>query len=257
MTGIRFSANTGFLWQEMPFPDRIRQAAAHGFAGVEFHDEAQVTDRSALRDVLAETQLPVYSLNTRMGRTFGCAAIPGQEDQAKRDIDHAIEIASDIGAAAVHILGGVTAGPHAYDAYLMALDYALDQSDLTFLIEPISNDQLPGFFLHTIDQGAGILSEVNHPRLKILFDCYHVHCDSGNVLAAFRAYADKIGHVQIAAAENRAEPFPGALNYSVLLNEFQKQGYSGPFGCEYRPAADTGSGLGWRGLIPGQDQQTG
>jgi len=30
MTGIRFSANTGYLWKDLPFLDRIRQAAKNG-----------------------------------------------------------------------------------------------------------------------------------------------------------------------------------------------------------------------------------
>ena len=89
MTGVRFSANTGYLWKELPFLDRIRMAARYGFHGVEFHDEAQKTDRAALKDVLAETGLPVYGLNVRMEETFGSAAIPGAGDQAKRDVDHA------------------------------------------------------------------------------------------------------------------------------------------------------------------------
>ena len=29
MTAFRFSANTGYLWKDLPFLDRIRQAAQH------------------------------------------------------------------------------------------------------------------------------------------------------------------------------------------------------------------------------------
>ncbi|WP_299848484.1 TIM barrel protein [uncultured Roseovarius sp.] len=249
MTQYLFSANTGYLWKELPFLDRIRQAAAHGFAGVEFHDEAQSTDRDALKAVLAETDLPVYGLNVRMGDSFGCAAIPGMKDQARRDVDLALEIAEDIGAGAVHVLGGLTSDPAAHDTYIETLGYALDASDKTILIEPVSAEQLPGFFLRTIDQAAGILAQVNHPRLKILFDCYHIHRESGDVPKLFRAHAGQIGHVQIAAAENRAEPFAGALEYQTLLADFQACGYAGPFGCEYRPATTTEAGLSWRAQL--------
>ena len=96
MTAFRFSANTGYLWKDLPFLDRIRQAAKYGFDGVEFHDEAQKADRAALKDVLAETGLPVYGLNVRMEETFGCAAIPGMGDQAKRDVDAAVEVATEV-----------------------------------------------------------------------------------------------------------------------------------------------------------------
>jgi len=37
----------------------------------------------------------------------------------------------------------------------------------------------------------------------------------------FTTFADQIGHVQIAAAEARGEPFPGELDYTMLLPKFQ------------------------------------
>ena len=245
MTSFCFSANTGYLWKEHPFLDRIHQAARHGFDGVEFHDEALYEGRSALKDTLAETGLPVFGLNVRMGQTFGAAAIPGQGEQAKRDVDHAVEIASDIGAASIHVLGGIASGPDAHAAYLQTLRHALAHSDQTILIEPVCQEQLPSFFLRTVEQAASILEEVDHPRLKIMFDCYHVHTESGDVPGLFAAHADRIGHVQIAAAEGRAEPYPGALDYSELLPHFRAHGYQGPMGAEYRPAGATEDGLGW------------
>lgn len=245
MSAVRFSANTGYLWKELPFLDRIGEAARHGFDGVEFHDEAQTVDRSALHAVLAQTRLPVFGLNVRMGDTFGCAAIPDKRDMARRDIDDAVELAQDISAGAIHILAGVASGQEAYDTYLDNLRYALSNSDRVILIEPVSNEQLPGYFLRTIEQAAGIISQIAHPRLRILFDCYHIHREHGDVRAAFQAHVAQIGHVQIAAVENRGEPLPGVLDYSFLLPEFQNLGYSGPFGCEYRPVRGTTAGLTW------------
>ncbi len=245
MTAFRLSANTGYLWKELPFLDRIRQAARHGFDGVEFHDEAQGVDRAALKDVLAETGLPVFGLNVRMGETFGAAAFPCMSGQARQDVDHAVKVASDIGAGSIHVLSGVVSVPEAYAAYLDTLRYALANSDQTILIEPVCYEQLPGFYLRTIDTAAVILAEIGHPRLKILFDCYHIHRESGDVPGLFAAHADKIGHVQIAAAEGRAEPLPGALDYQTVLPEFRAHGYDGPIGCEYRPAGTTEGGLSW------------
>ena len=243
---FEFSANTGYLWTELPFLDRIQQASAHGFDAVEFHDEARRTDRSELQDVLAESGMPVSSLNVRMEETFGCAAIPGQGDQAKRDIDEAIAIADAIDAGAIHVLGGLASGPDAHTALLESLQYALANTDRTILIEPVSAEQLPGYFLRTIGQAADVISDVGNPQLKIMFDCYHVFRESGELLCNFSALADNIAHVQIAAAEGRAEPFPGAIDYSRLLPAMQSCGYTGSFGCEYRPAGRTEDGLAWR-----------
>ena len=244
-----FSANTGYLWTELPFLDRIRQAAVHGFDAVEFHDEARGTDRHELKEVLAETALPVGGINVRMEETFGCAAIPGQGDQAKRDVDEAIEVAEGIDADAIHVLAGLACGQAAHAAFLQTLRHALGHTDRTILIEPVCAEQLPGYFLRTIEQAAEVVSDIGHPRLKIMFDCYHVFRESGDLLANFSAHAGNIGHVQIAAAESRAEPFPGEIDYGNLLPAMRSRGYAGRFGCEYRPVSTTEDGLSWRDAL--------
>jgi len=254
MTAYRFSANTGFLWKELPFLERIRRAAVHGFDAVEFHDEAQREDRAALKRVLTETGLPVVGLNVRMGDTSGCAAIPGAGEQARAEIAAAIEVAEDIGAAAIHVLAGNTAAPEARDAYLESLRFALEATDRVILIEPICRERVPDYYLNTIEHAAEILAELDHPRLKIMFDCYHIQREGGAVLDQFNRYVDRVGHVQIASTPDRAEPFPGQLDYRILLPGFRTAGYAGFFGCEYHPRGRTEDGLAWRELLgPARD----
>ena len=243
---FRLSANTGFLWKDLPFLERIRQAAAHGFDAVEFHDEAQSEDREALKDVLAETGLPVMGLNTRAGDSAGAAAISGSSDQARRDIEHAVESAELVGAANIHVLAGKTADPGAGRVYVDTLRFALAATDLTILIEPICAEQIPGYHLRTIEQAVDVLAEIDNPRLKIMFDCYHIYREHGDVAKAFEDHARHIGHVQIASVPDRAEPFPGELDYRILFPAFRAAGYDGAFGCEYRPRGRTQDGLAWR-----------
>ena len=254
MAVFRFSANTGFLWKELPFLDRIRQAAKYGFDAVEFHDEAQSEDRNALKETLAATGLPVIGLNVRMGDTAGCAALPSMACQAKRDIAAAIGVAEDIGATAVHVLSGKTETLEASAAFLDSLRFALDNTKLKILIEPICREQVPGYFLNTIEQAVSILAEIGNSRLKILFDCYHVHREGGSVLERFETCADLIGHVQISSSPDRSEPFPSQLDYRFLLPRFKIAGYDRPFGCEYHPHGRTEDGLAWREMLTTNSQ---
>lgn len=242
---MRFSANTGFLWPELPFLERIRRAAAAGFDAVEFHDEAQRTDPSKLRAVLDDTGLEVCGLNCRMGPTTGCAAIPGMGTEARQDIDDAIRMAELAGAAAIHVVSGKTDAPDARATLIGNLRHALSRTDRIVLIEPICRAAMPGYFLHDLDQARGILAEVEHPRLKILFDCFHIETGHGDCLRHFRAALADVGHVQIASLPDRSEPDTGTLDYRRLLPEMQALGYAGAFGCEYRPRAGTDAGLGW------------
>ena len=222
-------------------------AKLHSFNSLEFHDEPHGVNLVELKKLLSDSELNVNGMNVQMGDTFGCAAIPDQSDKAQNEIKDAITIAEDLGAKALHILSGVTKhNQNSINTFISNLKFALDNSKILILIEPVCEEQLPGYFLRTIDQAAAIIDTIDHPRLKIMFDCYHIYKESGDLVKNFADHADKIGHVQIAAAENRAEPFPGALNYSDILPEFKRLGYQGAFGCEYRPSGSTEGGLGWR-----------
>ena len=79
---FNFSANTGYLWTDRPFFERIRMAKLHGFHSIEFHDEPHSQDLQALKTLLSILELPVNTMNTRMGDSFGCAAFPDQRLRA-------------------------------------------------------------------------------------------------------------------------------------------------------------------------------
>ena len=237
----RFSANTGFLWRDLPFLERIDRAAAAGFDALEFHDEAQEADTAALSETLERNDLPVLSLNTRMGMTLGSAALPG--DRARREIDEAAALAARIGARAMHVLAGLTDAPEARATFEDNLRHALAATDAAVLIEPISPAAIPGYFLHDLATAAEILDAVGHPRLRILFDTFHVAATEGDVSRAFARHAPRIGHVQIASWPGRAEPDGEIL---ALLPAMRAAGYDGAFGCEYRARGPVEAGLGWR-----------
>ena len=93
MTGgraMRFSANLGFLWTELPLPAAIRAAAAAGFDAVECHWPYDVP-AAEVRAALAETGLPMLAINTRRGDVaageMGLSALPGREAEARAAID--------------------------------------------------------------------------------------------------------------------------------------------------------------------------
>lgn len=252
MRDIRFSANLGFLWKERPFLERIAAAAAHGFEEMEFHDNAQLEDPAALKDAVAASGLPVVSLNIAGGATNGSAAIPALADEARRAIDAAVGVADMLGAGAVHVMAGNAEGPEAEAAYLASLRHALDQSPdgMMIVIEPICRLKMPQYFLSRVDQAARIIETIDHPRLRILFDCFHVAAEGDDILATFRAHAPRVGHIQIASWPDRAEPTAdGALAYATLLPALRDAGYDGSFGCEYAPAGATEAGLGWRDAV--------
>jgi hydroxypyruvate isomerase len=242
---MRFLANTGFLFADLPFPDRIRAAAAAGFDGVEFHDEVQHHDASAIAALLAETGLAVGALNIRMGQTAGCAALPGAQDDFVVDMQAAHAAAEAVQARAIHVLAGRGITDRAI--YLANLRRALDLTDRPILIEPISRAAMADYHLNRIEQALDVLDRLASDRVFILFDWYHAVAEAGADAAALAlaTHRARIGHVQAASFPGRNEPDPGVIARILAL------GFPA-IGLEYRATMPERSGLAQaRGHLPG------
>ncbi|WP_037150849.1 hydroxypyruvate isomerase family protein, partial [Rhizobium freirei] len=245
---LRFSANLGFLWQELPLPDAIRAAKAAGFDAVECHYPYDIS-REAVRRALVETGLPMLGLNTARGNVAagdnGLAAIPGREDEARHVIDQAIDYAGAIGARNVHVMAGKAAGDEARTTFIANLRYACDRAGklgVTVLIEPLNHRDAPGYFLETTDQALDIIAAVDTENIKLMFDCYHIQIMEGDLTHRLQAHMAAIGHIQIAAVPDRREPDHGEIDYRHILQLLETLGYDKPIGAEYRPATTTEAG---------------
>jgi hydroxypyruvate isomerase len=258
MGGLRFSANTGFLWPHLGFIEKISVAKAAGFAALEFHDEALDADPVALKEALERAGLPVCGMNVRMGDSMGCAAIPGRGDEARRGIARALRVASDFGVGKLHVLAGKTRDAGARAAFVANLEFALENGDRDILIEPICRAAAPEYFLNRLEQAREIVQEVGNSRLSIMFDCYHVLMEEGALIAPFDAYRAQIGHIQIAARKGRAEPGVAGPDYSKVLPHMVAGGYDGVFGCEYRQSDARDMAMDWRrGLMAAIEEKQG
>ncbi|MBN8293969.1 TIM barrel protein [Rhodobacter sp. NTK016B] len=236
-----FSANLGFLWTELPLPDAIRAAADAGFRAVECHWPYE-TPPDAVARALAETGLPMLSLNTRPGAAgdFGLAALKGREDEARAAIDDAIAYARATGTRSVHVMAG-KAGDDA--TFRANLTHACEAApDLTILIEALNPHDVQGYHLGTQEKAAQTCAALGFPNLKLMVDCYHIGRTEGDVLTTYQRHRALIGHVQLAAVPDRGPPDHGTVDYAALL---PKLDWPGPFGAEYRPNGPTDASLSW------------
>ncbi|SHE32369.1 hydroxypyruvate isomerase [Litoreibacter ascidiaceicola] len=249
---VQFSANLGFLWNDLPLPDAILKAKDAGFVAVELH-WPYATPSADVRAALDETGLPCLGLNTQRGDVAGgdngCAAIPGREAEARGYIDEALAYARDIGAPNVHVMAGFTDRSTAAKAtFAQNLRYACAQAALTqrtILIEPLNSRDAKGYHIGTIPEAQEALAAVDLPNLKIMFDCYHLQIMQGELVTLFTGCQKHIGHVQFAAVPDRGEPDTGEVDYKVLLPELERLGWNAPFGAEYKPRDTMESGLKW------------
>jgi len=247
----QFSANLGFLWTELPLPDAIRAAKKAGFHAVECHWPYD-TSAALVNDALQETQMKMLGLNTRRGnleqKENGLCALPGREADAKAVIDEAVSYAREIHAQNIHVMAGFSSGPEAHDVFKQNLNYAcklVENDPINILIEPLNYFDAPGYFLSNSSQAQQIIKEVDHPKVKLMFDCYHLQIMEGNLCASLKELLPIIGHVQFASVPDRGPPDHGEINYSFIFTYLKQLGYTTPLGAEYKPSSTTEASLTW------------
>jgi hydroxypyruvate isomerase len=111
-----------------------------------------------------------------------------------------------------------------------------EKAGATLLLEPLNTRyDHAGYWLAGSDRGADICRQVGSPRMKLLFDCYHMQIMEGDLLGHIHRNIDVIGHFHSAGVPGRHEHDDGEINYPFLLDRIESLGYKGVFGLEYAP----------------------
>lgn len=92
--------------------------------------------------------------------------------------------------------------------------------------------------------GAEVCRMVSSPRVKLLYDIYHMQVMEGDIIGTLRRHSDLIGHYHTAGVPGRHE-IDGTqeLNYPAILRAIAATGYSGYVGQEFLPQGDPGMAL--------------
>lgn len=251
----KLAANLSMLFNEVPFLDRFAGAAAAGFRGVEFlfpyeHAPAEVARR------LGDHGLALALFNLPPGDWAagerGLAALPGREADFDAGLARAMAYAEALRPPCIHMMAGIppddadpAACRAAYVRNLRAAAAALAPAGIQVVIEPINRRDIPGYYLTRQDQAIALLDQAGAVNTGLQMDLYHCQIVEGDLATKIRAYAPRLGHVQIAGVPERHEPDTGEVHYPYLFDLLDALGYGGWVGCEYHPRGDTAAGLAW------------
>lgn len=251
-----FAANLSMLFTEAPFIERFGRAARAGFAQVECQFPYEATPEAIQAELQAHgLSLILHNLpaGNWAGGERGIACHPDRVEEFNRGVDQAIAYATVLGVKKINCLAGIkpagVSDEQARSTLVANLRLAarrLAEHGIDLLIEPINTFDIPGFFVSTTAQGLSILDEVGAANAFIQYDAYHMQRMEGELAATLSKHLARIGHIQIADNPGRNEPGTGEINYSFLFAHLQRIGWNGSIGCEYKPAAGTEAGLGWR-----------
>lgn len=97
----------------------------------------------------------------------------------------------------------------------------------------------PGYQGDHTDYCMEIIRKVGSPRMKLLFDIYHVQIMDGDVISRIRQYKEYVGHYHTAGCPGRNEiGNTQEINYRPIMEEIARTGYTGYVGQEFIPTGD-------------------
>ena len=253
----RFAANLSMMYTELPFLERFGAAARDGFTAVEYLFPYE-WPAATLAALLAEHGLQQVLFNAPPGDFAngerGIAGLPGREAEFRSAIERALDYSTALACPRLHVMAGLVGSDSVRESmrktYLKNLEWAAGRAadaKVDVLIEPINTRDIPGYLLNRQDEAHAVIADVGAPNLKVQMDLYHCQIVEGDLAMKLRSYlpTGRVGHLQIAGVPQRHEPDLGELNFPYLFDVIDELGWDGWIGCEYRPAAQTSSGLGW------------
>src|SRR5439155_19629093 len=249
--GIPFKLSV-MLWtvyRDLPFEQRLEKVAEAGYQAVELADEYKGWSTGEFRRV----SLKVRSLNIvfdTIAQVKSGIADPGGREAFLSDLNTLLPIAEKLECPAIIVLSGNRVEGLSHDAQHQSCVETLKRAgniaakrNVSLLLENIDPEENPKYYLTSVAEGFEIVREVNHPRVKFLYDFYHEQISEGNLIKKLEKNIEQVGLVHIADVPGRHEPGTGEINYTNIFRKLVELKYDRYAAMEFEPTGDVVTSL--------------
>lgn len=240
------------LYTELPWEERFQAAKSNGFESVEFWDW-RIRDLDQTRACAKKAAIKISGFN---GDADFSLVDPTHKEKYLNFLEQSVFAAKKISAESVTIHsnalndGGVVVNHYdelsdtvklcsMYDTLLECARLA-EESSINMNLEALNiMTDHEGNFLKTTQMAAEITRIIGSPKLKVLYDVYHMQLNEGNICNILSKYHDQLGHIHVADVPGRHEPGTGEINYTKVFEHLDSLGYAGRIGYELFPKNNT------------------
>jgi len=246
---MKFAFCLETLYAELPFIERLAAAERGGIESIEIWDW-RGKDPEALSQQMGLLNISLSNMSGN--RQFGMID-PNERRSFLQELSEAAAFAKSLGCCTLMLLseslaeddGAVPISTpfthHEKIEQIIACGTQVcelaENLDLQIVIEPL-NDILdhPRFFLNSSRLAFQIIKEINHPRVKVLYDIYHMAMMAENVLRDIEDNLDCIGYFHVADKPGRHEPGSGKIDFKPIWSLLKTLQYEGAIGFEFYPS---------------------
>lgn len=230
-----------WCYRNIPLPDLCQAGKAMGLAGI---------------DLLAPEDWPVVREHGLVC-SMGYAAIrddfiprgfndPANHDLLVGELERALPLAAQQGVPNLIAMFGNRQGrtdeqaSQACVAGLRRIAPAAERQGVTICVELLNSKvDHKDYQGDRTAFGAAIIEAVGSPRVKLLYDIYHMQIMEGDVIRTIRQHAAHIGHFHTGGVPGRHElDDTQELNYRGIASAIADTGFTGYVAHEFVPTRD-------------------
>ncbi|MBM3746796.1 MAG: TIM barrel protein [Acidobacteria bacterium] len=237
---------------------RLKQSATRGCfgKGKTIEEMAQAAVRLGLKglDLIGEKDWPVlkqYGLVPTMVPSAGHSLSDGvnrkeRHDEIEKPYREMLIKAAAAGAPNIIVMSGNRRGlPDEQGiencaAFLNRVKALAEDKGITICMELLNSKvNHPDYQCDHTVWGVEVMKRVNSPRVKLLYDIYHMQIMEGDIIRTIRQNIQHIGHFHTAGNPGRHEiDETQELNYRPIAQAIVDAGYTGYLAHEYSPLKD-------------------
>jgi hydroxypyruvate isomerase len=248
-TSFLFSVMLWTLEPRLPFEQRIAKVADAGYHAVELVNEYKSWSPADF----ARARQQFQQLGIIVDASSGIDASlcdPAQRETLLQQIRAKLPVLAELDCSRLILLTGnrlpgltrEQMRANCVEALKRAADVTAPHN-IDLLLENIDPEENPNYFLTSVAEGFQVIRDVNHPRVKFLYDFFHEQISEGNLIAKLEKNIDLIGLVHVADVPGRHEPGTGEINYANIFRKLGQLKYGRYVAMEFLPTGDVVAAL--------------
>jgi hydroxypyruvate isomerase len=248
-TSPLFSVMLWTVEPKLPFAQRVAKVAEAGYRAVELVGEYDAWTS----DSFARARKQFHQLGIVVDACSGIDGSlcdPAQRETFLQQIRAKLPVLAELECTRLILLTGNRVPGLAQEQMRANCIEALKRAaelcsaqGVEILLENIDPEENPKYFLTSVAEGFQIIREINHPRVKFLYDFFHEQISEGNLIAKLERNIDLVGLVHVADAPGRHEPGSGEINYANIFRKLGQLKYDRYVAMEFLATGDVVASL--------------
>lgn len=234
------------MMQPLPveMPEFIERVAAIGYQAVEIWKPDE--HLGALYDLTQKHGLHIASMNGHDSLEIGLND-PAQHERIYDELCASIDLAVRYGISGLICFSGSRRGNQSEEDAIQACVEGLrkiapyaEKKGVNLNLELLNSIvDHPGYQCDHAAWGLAVVKQVNSPRVKLLYDIYHMQIMEGNLIRTIQDNIQWIGHFHTAGVPGRHElDDTQEINYRAVCKAIAATSYNMFLGHEFRPVRD-------------------